>query len=167
MQKSFLSNLSEVVIYTDGGCCTRTKYGGWGALLLYGKAECKISGAEADTTNNRMEILACIESLQRLTRPCNVTIITDSKYVMNGFAKWMPRWKETGWLTRKKEPVKNADLWQKLDEVAQEHNVHWEWVKGHSGVRGNEIADYLAYQARAELEAEHKKAEKQKTLQDK
>jgi ribonuclease HI len=134
-----------VDIYTDGACSGNPGPGGWGALLRYGRHEKELYGGDAGpTTNNRMELTAPIQALESLTRPATVCIHTDSTYVRNGITEWLPRWKANGWLTRAREPVKNSDLWKRLDEACSRHQVRWEWVKGHSGHPENERADRLA-----------------------
>lgn len=134
----------EVVIYTDGACKGNPGTGGWGAWLTFGNHEKKICGGEFDTTNNRMELLAAIEALSVLKEACDVTLYTDSSYVQKGISEWLAGWKRKGWVTASKQPVKNKDLWQRLDELSQFHQVDWRWVKGHAGIEGNEIADELA-----------------------
>lgn len=134
----------KVEIWTDGACSGNPGPGGWGALLRFGKHEKELSGGEADTTNNRMELLAAIEALNALTRSCKVDLHTDSKYVRGGITEWMPNWKKNSWRTAAKKPVKNADLWQKLDEAQSRHTIAWHWVKGHAGIPENEKADELA-----------------------
>ena len=136
--------MSEVVIYTDGACKGNPGPGGWGALLRAGAAERELWGGEPHTTNNRMELLAVIHGLSALTRPCAVTVYTDSEYVKNGITTWIHGWKKRGWLTADRKPVKNQDLWQRLDQLAGQHRVDWQWVKGHAGDPGNERADALA-----------------------
>ncbi|GAB3137556.1 ribonuclease HI [Micromonospora sonneratiae] len=132
-------------IYTDGACSGNPGPGGWGAVLRYGSREREIHGGEADdTTNNRMELMAAIRALECLTRPVVVRIHTDSTYVRDGITKWLPRWKANGWQTAAKQPVKNADLWQRLDTAVGRHQVSWHWVKGHAGHPENERADGLA-----------------------
>ncbi len=134
-----------VDIYTDGACSGNPGPGGWGAVLRYGTREKEIYGGEpAETTNNRMELMAPIRALESLTRPVVVRLHTDSKYVLDGVTKWLPRWKRNGWQTSAKQPVKNADLWQRLDAAVQRHQVQWHWVKGHAGHPENERADQLA-----------------------
>ena len=134
-----------VEIYTDGACSGNPGPGGWGALLRYGKHERELYGGDAGpTTNNRMELMAPIQALESLTRPSVVRVYTDSTYVRNGITQWLPRWKGNGWQTAAKQPVKNADLWQRLDEAGQAHQVEWHWVKGHAGLPENERADRLA-----------------------
>lgn len=134
----------SVEIYTDGACKGNPGPGGWGALLVCKGVRRELWGGEADTTNNRMELMAAIRALEELTRPCTVRLVTDSKYVMQGINDWMPNWKKRGWLTAAKQPVKNADLWRQLDEQVNRHQVTWEWVRGHRGHPGNEHADLLA-----------------------
>ncbi|GAA4552636.1 ribonuclease HI [Amycolatopsis samaneae] len=134
-----------VEIYTDGACSGNPGPGGWGAVLRYGRHEKDLYGAEpGTTTNNRMELMAPIRALETLTRPSVVRVFTDSTYVRNGVTQWMDRWKGNGWLTQAKQPVKNADLWQRLDAAAAPHEVEWRWVKGHAGLPENERADRLA-----------------------
>ncbi|MFD9889973.1 ribonuclease HI [Amycolatopsis sp. NPDC059027] len=134
-----------VEIYTDGACSGNPGPGGWGAVLRYGKHEKDLYGAESGTTtNNRMELMAPIRALESLKRPSVVRVFTDSTYVRNGVTQWMIRWKGNGWLTQARQPVKNADLWQRLDAAAAPHEVEWRWVKGHAGLPGNERADRLA-----------------------
>lgn len=140
-----MSEQQCVEIYTDGACSGNPGPGGWGAMLRYGTHEKELYGGQAEpTTNNRMELTAPIEALESLTRPSKVSLYTDSSYVRNGIASWLPRWKANGWQTRNKEPVKNAQLWQRLDAAARVHDVQWHWVKGHAGNPGNERADRLA-----------------------
>ena len=134
----------KVEIYTDGACKGNPGPGGWGAVLFYKGAERELWGGEAETTNNRMELMAAIMALAALKRHCDVRIVTDSQYVMQGITEWMVNWKKRGWKTAAKEPVKNADLWQQLDEQVNRHNVTWKWVRGHTGHHGNERADQLA-----------------------
>lgn len=138
-------------IYTDGACKGNPGPGGWGALLRYGKHEKKLCGGELETTNNRMELLAVIEALGALKRRSRVRVTTDSKYVKNGITQWIFNWKRNGWKTAAKKPVKNADLWQRLDSAVAAHDVEWAWVKGHSGHAENELADQLANQGIEEL----------------
>ncbi len=143
--------MKHVEIFTDGACKGNPGPGGWGALLRYGEIEKSLYGGEPETTNNRMELLAAIEALSALREPCKVTITTDSQYVRKGITEWLVNWKRNGWRTSAKEPVKNADLWQRLDAQNQRHDVSWHWVKGHNGHRENEIADSLANRAIEEL----------------
>ncbi|MBJ7262689.1 MAG: ribonuclease HI [Burkholderiaceae bacterium] len=135
---------TEVNIWTDGACKGNPGAGGWGALLVSGEHEKTLHGGESVTTNNRMELTAPIEALRALTRPCTVIIHTDSQYVMKGMTEWLENWKRRGWMTADKKPVKNADLWQQLDEQVNRHTVSWRWVRGHSGDVNNERADVLA-----------------------
>lgn len=143
--------MSIVEIHTDGACRGNPGPGGWAALLRIGKNERMISGSEALTTNNRMELRAAIEGLAALKRRCRVTLTTDSQYVRTGVTEWLPRWKANGWRTAAKKPVKNADLWMKLDEVASLHDIEWKWVRGHSGHPDNERVDAEANRAIDEL----------------
>jgi ribonuclease HI len=138
--------LTDVEIYTDGACRGNPGPGGWGALLRTGDVERELCGGEAETTNNRMELLAAIEGLAALKRACSVALYTDSQYVRNGITQWMAGWKRNGWKTANRKPVKNKDLWQRLDAEAARHQVSWHWVKGHSGHPENERADQLANQ---------------------
>ena len=133
-----------VIIYTDGACRGNPGKGGWGVILRYKGTIKELHGGERDTTNNRMELMAAISSLEALKKPCVVHLYTDSKYVLDGITKWLPNWKKAGWKTAAKKPVKNEDLWQRLDLVIQTHTIDWRWVKGHSGNQGNEHADALA-----------------------
>lgn len=141
-----------VDIWTDGACKGNPGPGGWGVLLRQGSREKTLHGGEALTTNNRMELLAVIQALRALKRRCVVTVHTDSVYVKKGMTEWLPNWKRREWRTADKKPVKNADLWQALDELASGHELHWRWVKGHAGDPGNECADALANQGVAELQ---------------
>jgi ribonuclease HI len=134
----------SVEIFTDGACKGNPGPGGWGVLLRYGDTEKKLFGGAAETTNNRMELQAAIEGLKALNRQCDVVLTTDSQYVRKGITEWIDGWKKKGWKNSQKKPVKNAELWQQLDRLAQQHNIKWQWVKGHSGHRENEIADQLA-----------------------
>lgn len=140
-----------IEIYTDGACKGNPGPGGWGALLRYNGKEKSIYGSEAHTTNNRMELMAAIKGLEALTRDCNVDLYTDSQYLRQGMMGWLSNWKKKGWRNAKNEPVKNVDLWQKLDQLAHHHSIQWHWVKGHSGHPENEIADALANRAIEEL----------------
>ena len=139
-----MAELPLVEIFTDGACKGNPGPGGWGAWLKNGEHEKEICGGEPNTTNNRMELMAVIEALSALTRPCNVVLHTDSQYVQKGISEWIHGWKKRGWKTASKEPVKNADLWQALDAAQARHQVEWRWVRGHSGHVGNERADQLA-----------------------
>ena len=138
-----------VDIYTDGACSGNPGPGGWGALMLCNGEEKELSGGEVETTNNRMEMLAAIQAFQALKKPTKVRLHTDSTYLKDGITKWIAKWKRNGWRTAAKKPVKNADLWQLLEEVMKPHNVEWHWVKGHSGHPENERADELARQGMA------------------
>ncbi len=137
---------NKVTLFTDGACRGNPGPGGWGAYFEYDKARKKMYGFAKETTNNRMEMMAVIESLKALKRPCNVELNTDSKYVLQGVTEWMEGWKRNGWKTAAKKPVKNVDLWQQLDKEISRHKIKWNWVKGHSGIFGNEMADQLANQ---------------------
>lgn len=142
----------SVEMYTDGACRGNPGKGGWGALLRYNGHEKTLYGGEPMTTNNRMELMAVIQGLQALKRPgLDIKVFSDSKYVLNGISEWLPNWKKRGWKTAAKKPVLNADLWQVLDELAAQHQIQWEWVKGHSGHPENELADSLANRGIDEL----------------
>jgi len=134
----------RVEIFTDGACRGNPGPGGWGALLRYRGRERELSGAEAQTTNNRMELMAAIQALEALSRSCRVRLCTDSQYVCKGISEWLPGWRARGWKTAGRTPVKNADLWQRLDDAASRHDVEWVWVRGHSGHPENERADGIA-----------------------
>ena len=136
--------MSEVVVYADGACRGNPGPGGWGVWLRSGPHEKELFGGDKLTTNNRMELTAVIEALASLKRRCQVTIYTDSAYVKNGITQWIKGWKRNGWKTAARQPVKNRELWQQLDELVQQHDVSWAWVKGHSGHPENELADRLA-----------------------
>lgn len=136
--------MKQVVIYTDGACSGNPGPGGWAALLQYGGREKEISGGEAHTTNNRMELMAAIEALRHLKEPCRVTLHADSSYVVKGMSEWVRGWQAKGWKTADKKPVKNAELWQALVEAAKPHRVEWAWVKAHDGHPENERVDRLA-----------------------
>ncbi len=140
-----------VVIFTDGACSGNPGPGGWGAILSFGAHRKEIKGGELHTTNNRMELMAAISALEALTKPCEVDLHTDSQYVQNGISSWIHGWKKNGWRTADKKPVKNVDLWQKLDAALSRHKVRWHWVKGHAGHPMNERADELAREAIAEI----------------
>ena len=136
-----------VEIFTDGACSGNPGPGGWGAVLRYREHEKRISGGSGDTTNNRMELTAAIEALEALSRPCRVRLSTDSTYVRDGITRWIQNWKRRGWMTADRKPVKNADLWRRLEQAASRHDVEWLWVRGHAGHEGNESADALARSA--------------------
>ena len=136
--------MARVTIYTDGACSGNPGPGGWGVLFRYGDTEKELCGGEAETTNNRMELMAAIQALTSLKRPMDVDLYTDSTYVRDGITQWIHNWKRNGWRTAAKKPVKNADLWQALDEALERHEVNWHWVKGHAGHPDNERADMLA-----------------------
>jgi ribonuclease HI len=139
-----MAGMNHVEIYTDGACSGNPGPGGWGAVLLFKDTRKELSGGEPDTTNNRMELMAAISALEALKRSCEVVLHTDSVYVKDGVTKWIHGWKKNGWKTADKKPVKNVDLWQRLDEAAGKHKVSWRWVKGHAGHELNEAADALA-----------------------
>lgn len=144
--------MSDIVeIHTDGACRGNPGPGGWGAILSYDGHEKCLSGAEANTTNNRMELLAAIQALEALKRRCKVRLVTDSQYVRNGITEWMAKWKRNNWRTSNRTPVKNADLWERLDAAAARHDVDWVWVRGHAGHPENERADALARAAIDEM----------------
>lgn len=137
----------RVTIHTDGACRGNPGPGGWGALLETRGCERELKGYEAWTTNNRMELMAVIEALEALKRPCRVRLVTDSQYVRNGMTQWLANWKKRNWKTAAGKPVRNADLWQRLDAACARHDIEWQWVRGHQGHRGNERADALANDA--------------------
>ena len=139
--------MKRVEIFTDGACKGNPGPGGWGALLRMGRHEKELSGSEPDTTNNRMEMTAAIKALRALIEPCEVSLYTDSKYLIDGMTKWVHGWKKKGWVNASKKPVRNADLWHELIDVAGIHTIHWHWVKGHSGHVENERVDKLASDA--------------------
>ena len=143
--------MDEVIIYTDGACRGNPGPGGWGAILSKGVHEKELYGAERDTTNNRMELMAAIRGLEALKRPCVVTLVTDSVYLKKGITEWLPQWHRRGWKTAARKPVKNVDLWQRLEQALDGHRLHWKWIKGHSGHPENERADQLANRAVDEL----------------
>ncbi len=138
--------MSPVVLFTDGACSGNPGPGGWGAILRWNGTEKELSGGEAATTNNRMEMMAVIAALSTLKRPCTVEVYTDSQYVQKGISEWVKNWKKRGWKTADNKPVKNEDLWRQLDELAARHSVSWHWVRGHAGHPENERADALARQ---------------------
>ncbi len=144
------ASTGPVDIFTDGACSGNPGPGGWGAILRYNGVEKELSGGEAETTNNRMEMMAAIAVLETLERPSALTVVTDSTYLRDGITGWIHGWKRNGWKTAAKKPVKNTDLWQRLDRAAARHQVTWEWIKGHAGHEQNERADRLA---RAEIKA--------------
>jgi ribonuclease HI len=131
----------QIEIFTDGACRGNPGPGGWGVMLRYQGKEKTLCGGEIETTNNRMELMAAIISLESLQEPSRVSLTTDSKYVMHGITDWIDNWKKRGWKTAAKKPVKNEDLWRRLDAVSQQHDINWQWVKGHSGHRENELVD--------------------------
>ena len=141
-----MSESPKVEIFTDGACSGNPGPGGWGTILRMGDKERELSGGDRATTNNRMELMAAIQALEALKEPCAVTLYTDSVYVRSGILEWLPGWKARGWKTASKAPVKNQDLWQRLDAAASRHAIDWRWVKGHAGDPGNEAADRLANQ---------------------
>lgn len=143
----------SVSIWTDGACSGNPGPGGWGAILVFGEHEKELCGGESQTTNNRMELMGAIKALEALTRPCVVALHTDSNYLRGGITTWMKGWKRNGWRTADKKPVKNIDLWQQLDKVAQTHEIEWFWVKGHANDPRNERADFLARQGMAPFKA--------------
>jgi len=134
----------NVTIYTDGACRGNPGPGGWGVLMRYGRHEKALHGGERDTTNNRMELTAAIRALEALRRPCTVDLYTDSRYLRDGITRWLVNWRHNGWRTAGRKPVKNADLWRRLDELSAGHQIRWHWVRGHQGNDGNERADALA-----------------------
>ena len=139
-----MSSPPVVIIHTDGACSGNPGPGGWGAILKFGDVEKELKGGEAHTTNNRMELMAAISALEALKKPCTVDLYTDSQYVRQGITGWIHGWKKNGWRTADKKPVKNVDLWQRLDAALHQHQVRWHWVKGHAGHDENERADQLA-----------------------
>ena len=143
--------METVEIFTDGACRGNPGPGGWGALLRYNGHEKELYGAEANTTNNRMELMAAIRALESLKRGCKVNLTTDSEYLRKGITEWLDQWKQRGWRTAAKKPVKNVDLWQRLEQAIEEHEIQWHWVKGHSGHDENERADQLANRGIDEL----------------
>jgi ribonuclease HI len=143
--------MDRVVIHTDGACRGNPGPGGWGAILASNGHEKELYGAERDTTNNRMELIAAIRALEALKRPCDVTLTTDSEYLKKGITQWLEQWKRRGWKTADKKPVKNIDLWQRLEQAIDGHQLHWTWIRGHSGHPENERADQLANRAIDEM----------------
>jgi len=143
--------MNKVEMFTDGACSGNPGPGGWGAILRSKGEEKELSGGEKDTTNNRMEMMAVIDGLEALTQPCSVKITTDSQYVMKGMMEWLPGWKKRNWKTASKQPVKNVDLWQRMEKAAAQHELEWEWVRGHQGHIENERADALAVAAREQI----------------
>lgn len=143
--------MDHVEIFTDGACSGNPGPGGWGAILRTKGQEKELSGSEKQTTNNRMEMMAVIAALEALKRPCHVTITTDSQYVMKGMTEWLAGWKAKNWKTASKKPVKNVELWQRLDQAISPHTVEWQWVRGHEGHVENERADQLAVRAREQI----------------
>jgi ribonuclease HI len=143
--------LSHVIIHTDGACSGNPGPGGWAAILAFGDREKELKGGELLTTNNRMELMAAIAALEALKRPCRVDLHTDSQYLRNGITSWITKWKQNGWRTADKKPVKNADLWRRLEAALSNHEIRWHWVRGHAGHDINERADALARRAIAEI----------------
>ncbi len=143
--------MDRVVVHTDGACRGNPGPGGWGAILASNGHEKELYGAERDTTNNRMELMAAIRAIEALKRPCDVTLTTDSEYLKKGVTQWLAQWKRRGWKTADKKPVKNIDLWQRLEQAIDGHQLHWKWIKGHSGHLENERADQLANRAIDEM----------------
>jgi ribonuclease HI len=139
-----VSEKPRVAIWTDGACSGNPGPGGWGAILVYKGREKELKGGEAYTTNNRMELTAAISALEALTRPAMIDFHTDSQYLRSGIMGWIEGWQKNGWRTAERQPVKNADLWQRLDAAAKRHDINWHWVRGHAGTIGNERADELA-----------------------
>jgi ribonuclease HI len=143
--------MDRVVVHTDGACRGNPGPGGWGAILASNGHEKELYGAERDTTNNRMELMAAIRAIEALKRPCDVTLTTDSEYLKKGITQWLEQWKRRGWKTADKKPVKNIDLWQRLEQAIDSHQLHWKWIRGHSGHPENERADQLANRAIDEM----------------
>ena len=143
--------MKTVIIYTDGACRGNPGPGGWGVLIEYGESRKQLYGGDISTTNNKMELTAAIMALKEIKEPCEIILYTDSKYVLQGIEEWIHNWKKRGWRGANKKPVKNIDLWKELDELRDEHNIKWSWVKGHSGDPGNETADMLANRGIDEL----------------
>lgn len=142
---------THVDMFTDGACRGNPGPGGWGTLMRYGNKEKTLKGSERETTNNRMELMAAISGLEELKRPCKVNLTTDSKYVMQGITEWIVNWKKRGWKTASRQPVKNVDLWQRLEAATHQHEITWHWVRGHTGHPENERADELANEAIDEM----------------
>ncbi len=136
--------MKKIEIYTDGACKGNPGIGGWGVWFKYADTEKELCGGELQTTNNRMELMAAIQALESLNQPCEIILYSDSKYVLQGITDWLQNWKKRGWKTAAKKPVKNEDLWRRLDTAMQQHEIEWTWVKGHSGNYGNDKADSLA-----------------------
>jgi ribonuclease HI len=151
-----LSERPHVVVHTDGACSGNPGPGGWGAILQSGAHEKELKGGDPHTTNNRMELMAAIAALEALKKPSMVEMHTDSQYVQNGISQWIHGWKRNGWRTADKKPVKNVDLWKRLDAALERHEVRWHWVRGHAGHELNERADRLAVEAIAEIRAKGK-----------
>ena len=143
--------MKTVIIYTDGACRGNPGPGGWGVLIEYGELSKQLYGGDVSTTNNKMELTAAIMALKEIKEPCKIILYTDSKYVLQGIEEWIHNWKKRGWRGANKKPVKNIELWKELDELRDEHNIKWNWVKGHSGDPGNETADMLANRGIDEL----------------
>ena len=143
--------MKTVIIYTDGACRGNPGPGGWGVLIEHGESSKQLYGGDISTTNNKMELTAAIMALKEIKEPCEIILYTDSKYVLQGIEEWIHNWKKRGWRGSNKKPVKNIDLWKELDELRDEHNIKWNWVKGHSGDPGNETADMLANRGIDEL----------------
>lgn len=144
--------LADVAAFTDGACRGNPGPGGWGVVLRYGDTEKELFGGEKNTTNNRMELMAAIKAIEALNRSCSISLTTDSEYVKNGITQWIVKWKKNGWKTASRKPVKNVDLWQRLDAAIKDHDVSWHWVKGHAGHPENEWADQLANRGIDELD---------------
>lgn len=153
-----MSKTDRVEIFTDGACSGNPGPGGWGVLLRFGETEKTLNGAEDHTTNNRMELMAAIMGLKALQRPCKVRLVTDSIYVKKGITEWMTQWRKKNWRTADNKPVKNQDLWEQLNELVAEHDIEWEWVKGHSGHFENDLADELAREAIIKLRLRNEKS---------
>ena len=153
--------MTEIQLYTDGACRGNPGPGGWGVLMIYGARQKTLHGGEVETTNNRMELMAAIEGLRALRRACRVRLFTDSRYVLQGMTEWLAGWKRRGWKTSARKAVKNQDLWEALDQAAARHEIQWQWVRGHSGDEGNEIADALANKGIDELLAADAAGEKE------